>query len=43
MVYDVARWKKLTPNEIKFRVYLKKYHPNKYEELIWHEAIEQLN
>jgi len=41
MVYDVAGWKKLTPNEVKFRNYLKMYHPEKYELLVWLEATEE--
>ena len=43
MVYDVAGWKKLSRNEVNFRSYLKKHHPDKYEELVWREAIEQLS
>ena len=29
--------KELSRNEISFRRYLKRYHPDKYEELIWRE------
>lgn len=43
MVYDGAGWKKLTLNEVKFRNYLKKYHPDKYDELVWNEVIEEFN
>lgn len=42
MVYDVANWKKLSKNEQNLRRYLKKYHPDKYEELVWRETLEQL-
>jgi len=32
--------KKLSDNERKFRHYLKKYHLDKYEELLWSEATD---
>jgi len=30
----------ISENEIKFRNYLKKYHPEKYDELIFKESME---
>jgi hypothetical protein len=33
--------KELSRNEINFRRYLQKYHPDKYEELIYLESIDK--
>lgn len=30
--------KELSRNEINFRAYMKKYHPEKYEQIIWQDA-----
>lgn len=33
--------KELSRNERNFRRYLKKYHPDKYDELVWLESMEK--
>ena len=40
-IQNILFMKELTRNEKNFRRYLKKYHPDKYEELIWLDSIQK--